>query len=161
MKKLAVVLTLPLALGLAACDTLGVPKLDVSGNILGTKPSGTVRLTLRGTTVNGWQTPVLDQINIPTFNPEKSAYAISLPEKPSDGAYELLAYADTGATANRYDEGETRTQVTGKVFIYAKDGLGDKSAKDCLNVKAGWSLCDTATMKVDQSGTPFDYDMTW
>lgn len=162
MKIKAIIFTLPLALGLAACDNLGIPDGGVSGNILGVQPSGSVRLAMQGLTVEGISTPVLDQVNVGTFNPEKRAYAISLPPTPNDGTYELFAYVDNGATANRYDSSETRTTVEPTFFLYSKAGTGDKSGNDCRNAKPGWTLCETLTLKAVKSGTPFtDYDLEW
>lgn len=157
MKKALSLLTLPLAL--ASCSTFGVPTGDVSGNLLGTQPSGAIRMAVRGVTLTGVQTPVVDQINIPTFNPEKRAYAISFPANPAEGGYELLAYVDANGN-NRYDSGETRTQNTGKTFVYSQSGSGDKSGRDLADLKAGWTLVNGTS--VEKSGTPFTgYDLNW
>ncbi len=161
MKKILPLTILPLAL--ASCNMFGVPNGDVSGNILGTQPSGNIRMAFQGLTVAGFQAPVADQINIPTFNPEKRAYTVSLPTNPADGAYELLAYVDgAGSKPNHYDIGEQRTAVTGKTFIYSKDGLGKKDGTSLLNLKPGWTLYNVGTLKVEKSGTPFTgYDLNW
>lgn len=151
MKKILALTILPLAL--ASCNMFGVPNGDVSGNILGKQPvDGTVRLAMRGITLAGFQTPVLDQGNIGTFNPEKRAYVISLPSKPADGAYELFAYVDANGS-NTLDEKETRTKVTTTTFVYSKDG------NSTLNIRSGWNMYDGLTLQ--KNGTPFQYDLNW
>lgn len=156
MKKAALLL-LPLAM--ASCNYLGIPDGDVSGNILGTQPSGTIRMALRGVTLSGVQTPALDQGNLGTLNPEKRVYAISFPNTPEDGAYELFAYVDgAGSTANRYDNGEQKT--SSRTFVYSQNGGGDKSGKDVLNLKPGWTLMNGLTP--GKNGAPFtSIDLTW
>lgn len=161
MKKALSLLTVPLTL--ASCSTLGIPNADVSGNINGTQPTGKIRLAFQGMTVTGYQAPVADQINIPTFNPEKRAYAVSLPASPANGAYELLAYVDANGN-NRYDsaDSEVRTGSTGKSFIYSKDGTGSKSGTDLMNLKPGWTLYNLSEVKVEKSGAPFtNYILNW
>lgn len=156
MKKAALLL-LPLAM--ASCNYLGIPDGDVSGNILGTQPSGTIRMALRGVTLSGVQTPALDQGNLGTLNPEKRVYAISFPNTPEDGAYELFAYVDgeTG-TKLRYDSGEQKT--SSRTFVYSKSGLNNKDGSDILNLKPGWTLMNGVTP--GKNGTPFtSIDLNW
>lgn len=155
MKKTALLL-LPLAM--ASCNYLGIPDGDVSGNILGTQPSGTIRMALRGTTLNGGQAPALDQGNLGTFNPQKRVYSISLPATPVDGGYELFAYVDSNGN-NTFDSTEKRTSDS-QTFAYSKDGTGSKSGENLLNLKAGWTQYKGAT--VVKSGTPFtSVDLNW
>ncbi|GGR95627.1 hypothetical protein [Deinococcus sedimenti] len=156
MKKAALLL---LPLTIASCGYLGIPDGDVSGNILGTQPSGTIRMALRGMTLSGVQTPALDQGNMGTLNPEKRVYAISFPNEPQDGAYELFAYVDgeTG-TKLRHDSGEQKTGS--RTFVFSKNGSGDKSGTDLLNVKPGWTLVNGLTP--GKNGTPFTgIDLNW
>lgn len=151
MNKTVVLLAVPLAL--ASCSLLGVPNGDVSGNVLGKQPTeGAVRLAMRGATLSGFQTPVLDQGNIGTFNPEKRAYVISLPPEPADGAYELFAYVDTNRD-NVFGPAEARTRGTTTTFVYSKGGNAS------LNVRPGWSLYEGLSLK--KNGTPLTYHMDW
>ncbi|UBV42951.1 hypothetical protein LAJ19_01615 [Deinococcus taeanensis] len=153
--KNAALLLLPLAV--ASCGYLGIPDGDVSGNILGTQPAGTIRLALRGVTLSGVQTPALDQGNLGTFNPEKRVYAISFPVTPEDGGYELFAYVDTNKN-NRFDSGEKQTDT--RNFVYSKNGAGDKSGKDVVNVKPGWTILNGGA--TGQNGTPFtNVNLNW
>ncbi|MDR6220588.1 hypothetical protein [Deinococcus soli (ex Cha et al. 2016)] len=154
MKKAALLL-LPLAM--ASCNYLGIPKGDVSGNLLGDQPSGTIRLTLRGVTLSGVQTPTLDQVNLGTLNPDKRVYAISFPNTPQDGAYELFAYADTSKD-DKYTDGEQKTGS--RTFVYSQNGVNKKDGSDVFNLKPGWTLMNGVTP--GKNGTPFtSIDLNW
>ena len=100
---------LALALSLASCGVLGVPRGDVTGSITGTQPqAGDVRLALVGLSGSGYENNAVDQLDIGTFNAQKRVYSISLPGSPKAGVYEVLAYVDTNGDKT-YDVGEPRT----------------------------------------------------
>ena len=90
MKKILALTVLPLAL--ASCNMFGVPNGDVSGNILGPQPSGTIRLALTEVSTSGIGETVIDQFNVRTFNPEKRAYIVSLKPNPTNGIYHLFSH---------------------------------------------------------------------
>lgn len=157
MKKILALTVLPLAL--ASCNMFGVPNGDVSGNILGPQPSGTIRLALTEVSTSGIGETVIDQFNVRTFNPEKRAYIVSLKQNPTNGIYELFAYVDAN-NDNHYQPSEKRATAPGVSFYYSQEGLGDKTGKDTFNLQPGWTMVKNLVTVVD-SDKPFNLDLNW
>jgi len=153
MKRILSVLAVPLAL--ASCGVLGVPRGDVTGSITGTQPEGgNVRLALVGRTGTGFENNPVDQIDVGTFNPQKRVYAISLPNNPKQGAYDVLAYVDRNADG-KYTSGEPRTRAQNRYLVYSNQDASFFG----FTFKRGWNRVEGSTISQTM---PFSgYDLSW
>ncbi len=108
MKKLTFVALLPLVL--ASCNLSGgVPtQFDISGNIGGAVPSGTIKIALVGGALS---TDPIQNHNVKSGNFANSKFTLDLPDTPNAvlGIYEVIGYIDTNNNGS-YDVGETRTK---------------------------------------------------
>lgn len=109
MKKVALILALPLAL--ASCNWLNNPttQFDISGSMNGATPSGgEIKLALVGASLSF--NPI-QNFDVAQINLANSKFTLDLPNQPTGlaGIYEVIAYVDANKNG-KYDVGETRTK---------------------------------------------------
>ncbi|GAA5535122.1 hypothetical protein Dalu01_03544 [Deinococcus aluminii] len=152
MKKVLSLLALPLAL--ASCSVFGVPNGDVTGTISNAPTNqGTIRLAVLGVSFGGISNTSVNQIAVTPGS--GGVYSISLPQNPSDGGYEVIAYADTN-NDGQYESGEPRTQSNGKTLVYTSSNL----VGTFTGLSKGWNLVQNG--QIVKSGTPFNgYDLSF